>query len=731
MYEKDAMIIQVRRPNILRKLAAAIRHPFNSQNRRMFRAPQDHSLNARLARSYRVGTLNIAAAIRHPFSSKNRKNFRERKTNAIVDNYIPIGSSDPYFRVYQQYTGTATHLAVEEIGAIALKSPPTARCDVKLIAYYLPQFHPIPENDRNWGKGFTEWNNVAKAVPAFVGHYQPRQPGELGFYDLRIVDVMRRQVELAKLYGISAFCFHFYWFGGKRLLELPIQNYLENKELNLPFCLCWANENWSRRWDGSEDELLLAQSHSPKDDIAFIRYLKRYFDDPRYIKIDGKPVLTVYRPAILPNIRETVARWRHEIREMGFPGLFLIATNSFDFMDYEDAGFDALSEFPPHGLVVDNISHTLPSLFHHAGWVFRYKDVVENHEKYAPRGRVILPGVMPAWDNSARRPLKGNLFHASTPALFEQWLDASMERAKRNPPDMRMVFINAWNEWAEGAYLEPDRRFGYAYLSACASAVRKHADRDPHAMGLLRRQRERFRRKNDKAIAIHLFYEDLGPRIAEYLQKFEKTDLFITICDDISLESAQTLVSIFPEAYFQEMENIGRDIRPFLAILRELLRHDYKYICKIHSKRSTHLQEGELWRDELISILLSDEASHALVALENEKNTGMLAALNSVMSLADPYVRRHTEGILVDFTKRMGIEFNPNEKFIAGSMFWFKPQALKSLSILYETGIKFDPELGQIDGTVAHAMERLFVIAAKSEGYGLQEFGRAVQNPYN
>lgn len=726
------------------KLRAFWRYPFKSQRRKQFRESEVAALlsesgispeaaaaqNKNYARIRSAGTLNIRAIVRHPLSSKNRKKFREQNVHFVEGEILPLEqlSSERYHRVYQQYTSTATHLSVNEIGALAIKPPPTERCDVKLIAYYLPQFHPIPENDRWWGKGFTEWRNVAKAVPAFVNHYQPRQPAELGFYDLRVVDVMRRQVELAKLYGIAAFCFHFYWFGGKRLLELPLENYLENKDLDLPFCFCWANENWSRKWDGSDQEMLIGQSHSPEDDIAFIQYLKRYFDDPRYLKIDGKPVLTIYRPALLPDIRGTIARWRREVSDMGFPGIYLVATNSFGFQDYEEAGFDALSEFPPHGLIVDNVSHNLPSLFDHTGWVFPYKDIIENHERQAAKGKVVLPGAMPAWDNSARRPLKGNVFHESTPALFERWLDMNAERAKQNPPGERIVMVNAWNEWAEGAYLEPDRRFGYAYLAACASVVRRHAKRDPHVTELFRQRRAQFHKRNVKAIALHLFYEDLAPRFSEYIRNFEETDIFVTVCDDISFEAAERVVSLFPNAYFQEVENQGRDIKPFLTVMEKIFSYNYEYVCKIHSKQSTHLQDGEIWRDELISMLLSKEASLTLAGLRS--NAGMLAVSNSIMTLGDIYVRRHTERKMIELTRRMRIPFSIRNDFIAGSMFWFRPQAMKTLLGLYKDGIEFEPELGQIDGTTAHAIERLFATVARSEGYSVREFGQAVQNPY-
>lgn len=359
---------------------------------------------------------------------------------------------------------------------VPIASEEPSPVDIRLIAYYLPQFHPIPENDDWWGKGFTEWRNVARAFPVFEGHYQPRLPGELGYYDLRVPEIMQRQVELAKLYGISAFCFHFYWFGGKRLLEGPLDHYLKTADLDLPFCLCWANEPWSRRWSGREQDVLLAQTHSAEDDLAVIRGLDKYFRDPRYLNINGKPVLTIYRASLFPDLKATVARWRGEMERLGYPGVYLIATNAFDFGDHAEYGFDALSEFPPHGVRTPNIESSLAvSAVKKGGRIRRYPDVVlADKAKPAPDG-VVHPGVMPTWDNSARRPTSAQIYHGSTPALFQDWLGHAMQRARANPASERMVFINAWNEWGEGAYLEPDLRYGYAYLEACASAVRGHA----------------------------------------------------------------------------------------------------------------------------------------------------------------------------------------------------------------------------------------------------------------
>jgi glycosyltransferase involved in cell wall biosynthesis len=348
---------------------------------------------------------------------------------------------------------------------------------VKLIAFYLPQFHPIPENDEWWGKGFTEWTNVARATPQFVGHYQPRLPGELGFYDLRVREVQRRQVELAKRYGIFGFCFHYYWFGGKCLLDLPLKQFLDTPDLDFPFCLCWANENWTRRWDGLDNEVLVAQAHSPEDDLAFIQSIEPALRDKRYIKVNGRPLLVVYRPSLLPNPRETAQRWRDYCARKKLGDLYLLAPQAFETVDPRPLGFDGALEFPPHklaqGAPILNSEMEIVNP-EYQGFICDYSYMVEAARKIDQAEFTLFRGVCPSWDNEARKPGRGLVYKNSTPALYQQWLtEACRFAAREAASDKRLVFINAWNEWGEGAYLEPDRRYGYAYLQATANALRE------------------------------------------------------------------------------------------------------------------------------------------------------------------------------------------------------------------------------------------------------------------
>ncbi len=366
----------------------------------------------------------------------------------------------------------ASPLAVHSTHRV-LQEHERSNIDVKAVAFYLPQFHPIPENDQWWGRGFTEWTNVSRAVPQFLGHYQPRLPGELGFYDLRLPEIQRRQVELAQSHGIHALCFHFYWFGGRRLLERPLNQFVADDSLEMDFCVCWANENWSRRWDGSTDEILIKQRHSSADDRSLIRELMTLFEDPRYLRVGGRPILVVYRVDTLPRPTETADRWRQLCRDNGVGEILLVAAQTFGIEDPRRFGFDAAVEFPPHGSRGGPMTEEMEALNPaFSGAVVSYEDLADQFESRRPPPYPLIRAVCPSWDNTARTLERGRVFHGSTPARYARWLEAACRSAEEHPLlGERLVFINAWNEWAEGAYLEPDRRYGYAYLEATRSAL--------------------------------------------------------------------------------------------------------------------------------------------------------------------------------------------------------------------------------------------------------------------
>lgn len=360
--------------------------------------------------------------------------------------------------------------------------PRPASLLARAVAFYLPQFHPIPENDAWWGEGFTEWTNVRRAKPQFEGHDQPVRPGELGYYDLlQHPHVRRRQATLAKQYGLEAFCFYFYWFAGKRLLEAPIEAWASDEEIDFPFCLCWANENWSRTWDGQEQEVLIGQKHSPEDDIAFISYLARYLGNPKYLRVKGRPLVMVYRPRLLPDAKATAERWRTWCRENGIGEIYLVCTQSFDTADPADFGFDAALEFPPNNMGLEPEEGLVtPVSDDFQCKIYDWAELPKPAETRPVPAYKLFRGVTPRWDNTARRMNRSTVFLNTDPGAYSDWLrSAAMSTQVRfKDPSERLVFINSWNEWAEGAHIEPDLACGYAWLDATRRGLQSDADAD-------------------------------------------------------------------------------------------------------------------------------------------------------------------------------------------------------------------------------------------------------------
>lgn len=345
----------------------------------------------------------------------------------------------------------------------------------KVIAFYLPQYHEVAENSEWWGEGFTEWTNVRKAKPNFVGHYQPHVPLNKDYYDLSDVKVQKRQTELAKEYGIAAFCYYMYWFDGRRILERPLDQMLAEKSIDHEFCVCWANENWTRTWDGKANDVLLGQVHTEDSDRRFIKDCLKYFRDPRYLRVDGKIALLVYRVDLLPSCSRTAEIWREEVRKAGLGELHLCAVQFYGVDDPRPWGFDAAVEFPPHGWLVpenrpdqelDFINPEFNSL------VFDYDKAVDWALRKPLPDYTWYRACFPGWDNTARRQNTGHTFHGGNPVSFERWISAILEQSviMAEPKD-QIVFVNAWNEWGEGAHLEPDELYGYYNLAAVNAAL--------------------------------------------------------------------------------------------------------------------------------------------------------------------------------------------------------------------------------------------------------------------
>ncbi len=334
----------------------------------------------------------------------------------------------------------------------------------RLVAFYLPQFHPIPENDEWWGKGFTEWTNTAKAKPLFPDHYQPHVPADLGFYDLRLPESRAAQAEMARKYGIGAFCYYHYWFGGRRILERPFNEVLASGEPDFPFCLCWANQTMTGVWHGAPDRILIKQTYPGKEDHeTHFATLLPAFQDRRYLHVDGKPMFVIFEPANIPDAKQVFEFWRQMARDAGLPGLHLVGCAYSGTMDPAQIGLDATVEtlLPP---LRNTIPDGQPS-------IYRYEEIYPTFVLERRPGINTYPCVVPNFDNTPRSGANGLVLHESTPELFGQHLRHAFEAVRQHCDKEHVVFVKSWNEWAEGNHLEPDLRFGHGYLEEIRKAL--------------------------------------------------------------------------------------------------------------------------------------------------------------------------------------------------------------------------------------------------------------------
>lgn len=647
-----------------------------------------------------------------PMPSATRDQWRQR----FLDRYsgmLPPGTRGrppvaAAHRPLQRAAGHAIGYAPYRKATLPVSLP------AKLVAFYLPQFHPIPENDAWWGTGFTEWRNVTRALPQFEGHAQPRLPAELGFYDLRQPDVMRQQMALAREYGVAAFCTYFYWFAGKTLLETPVRQWLSQPELELPICLCWANENWSRRWDGRAEDVLIGQQHSADDDFAFIAYVADYLKDPRYLRVEGKPMLLVYRPGLLPSAKDTAARWRTWCRDHGIGEIHLAYVQSFDRVDPTSIGFDAAVEFPPNNTSLTPITRDQQLINpDFAGEVLDWRQLMRNAVRAVAPKYLLYPGVNPGWDNEPRRSGRGRVLCHASPRGYRDWLHKAVEMAKERSPSTPMVFINAWNEWAEGAVLEPDTRLGHAWLEATREALlppREGTDKRPCAV-------------------VHAWYVD---ELDEIVTRLRSHGLDWRIVITSEPEQAQQvrarLEALGVAAEVEALDNRGRDVLPFLRVTERLLSEGVAVVLKLQTKRSAQDPGSQAHGELLNSLAASDRALRIMEAFAARPHLGLVVP-EGVPQPRDHFWDAHEVNIR-SLCVRLGLsQPSQGSELIAEGMFWIRLTALRPLLDAHMEPWEFAPENGRVGCVTAHALERLFGLATAEAGFAAETAATACGMP--
>ena len=614
--------------------------------------------------------------------------------------------------------------------------------DVKMLAFYLPQFHTFKENDEWWGKGFTEWTNVRSGDSRFIGHYQPRVPhDDFGYYDLSDIEILRKQAELAKQHGIYGFCFYYYWFSGKRLMEKPVDMLLEHPEIDLPFCLCWANENWTRAWDGQNRNVLIAQNYSDKDDICFMEDLKKYIDDERYIRINGKPLIMVYNPGQIPDCHKSFAEWRNRAKEIGI-GEILIWTcqtsnNTAEALKIEDY-IDAEVEFPPHNMWMDEAAIRGVDLQGKSAFLFSYPKIVDLVlEKIKQKSQNKVPvhhGCMLAWDNAARRKDAWFTYCGFSLKSLYKWVANIAEDARKNfEQEERFIFINAWNEWGEGTYLEPDQKYGYANINTVSKALMGIPFQDDlKIINNVDKTLEvaEFENKGDFskiAIQVHMFYLDTLEETIFYLNQMPYAfDCYISTDTN---EKKKNIEKIFLEkcncnkVEVEVFENRGRDVAPFLIQMKDKV-DKYKYICHIHSKKTKTNDHGNEWRKYIFTHLLgnTEYLKRIFRIFESDPTLGILMPETYPVLELQAEWGGNKDGVQT-LLNQLGIEekLPKDPVFPVGNMFWARSEAVKKI---FEHGFKqsdFPKEAGQVNATIAHQIERAWIYIIKGSGYHYQK----------
>jgi lipopolysaccharide biosynthesis protein len=602
---------------------------------------------------------------------------------------------------------------------------------LQVIAFYHTGMQRSAETDAARGPGHTEWADVSKAVPQYLGQLQPRLPGELGFYDQADPTTLRRQVALARLYGVTAFCFLHHEFNGQALLPGPLHNLLAEPMIDMPFLLCWAHEPWSHGSERAVREVLLAQQSAPGQHEAGFAALLPALRDPRYLHLGGCPLLLLARPAEIPDCAAMLTLWRQLAGEAGLAGLRILAASAAGLEDPATLGLDGVVDNPPEGLDLKPVTQAQLWLnSEHSCQVYDYEQAVAAEiarlAAAPPAGLPCYPGVMPGYDDEALRPGRGMSFIGATPMGFHRWLRAAATHvATYYPPGQRLVFATAWNAWGQGAHLEPEARFGCGFLAAIAdvaaevaldaTALRDRAARYNQAMPAARGA--------DAVVCLHIFYEDLIDEFAAVIAQARQRlplDVVVSLPEAWPLVALERLIAALRPVHILVCRNRGRDVAPFLAALEVVRARGYRLGCKVHSKKSTHLGRGEAWRRALLEGLLGLAALNRLEEhFFAHPRIGMAGEGKAWLSLAERQHVVHCESRMGEIGARLGLERARMSGFFAGTMFWFRPEALAACARLAGQNDLFEPELGQVDGMSAHAMERLFAVMVETAGFAV------------
>ena len=594
--------------------------------------------------------------------------------------------------------------------------------DIKAIALYLPQFHSIKENDIWWGKGFTEWVNVKKSMPFYKGHNQPRIPEDkktyLGYYELTNASIIKKQVELAKSHGIYGFAIYYYWFSGKRLLEKPLDIYLINKDIRFPFLLIWVNENWTRKWDGKNNDILIKQEYKDTDPENFVKDIKKYLIDDRYIKINEKPVLGLYEPTKIPKLNETLTIWRKKSKEYGIGEIFILVSINEDKKAIEKniQLFDGAYDFPPR-ISFGNYKVKYKNTFIYSELI--YKNILFQFNNTNKNDFQIYRGSMLEWDNCPR--VKSCfIFDYYSPEQFYMANKIIIEWTKKTYNNSnRFIFINAWNEWGEGSYLEPDKKYGYASINSLSKAIF-------NLPFIQKRSLNYFKNISKIALQAHVYYEELIDEIINKTNNIPyKFDLYISVSFKNIKNKIEKYINKYSKANHFEIKifpNKGRDILPLIIQLKKSIKK-YKYLCHIHTKKSLHLKFGNEWRDYLYNNLLGDNKiiSEILTEFENNEKLGFIfpEVYYKILDIFGKEKYDSNYEYINFILKKLFYKFRISLNYFdypEGNMCWAKVKAIYQIFDL-NLEKRFPKENGQLNLTLMHGIERIWLYIVKLNGY--------------